>query len=68
MSYNHHEENVMLKCVYDGNYYPPNEMVYDHEGVCHIHKDNIEAHVKSLVGNVEASELERFKNNLISQL
>ena len=70
MSYRHllSEDSVMIKCVYDGCYYAVEDMVYE-EGMCNwIAKDNIEAHLKSLIGNVEANELERFINNLISQL
>jgi len=70
MSYRHllSEDSVTLRCTYDGKYYHPDDMVWDEEGCNWIAKDNINAHIKSLVGNVEASELERFKNNLISQL
>jgi len=70
MSYRHllSEDSVMLKCVYDGNYYHPDFMVYDEEGCNHIHKDNINAHIKSLVGNVAPAELEIYNNNLRNQL
>jgi hypothetical protein len=58
----------MVKCVFDGFYYPISECAFDNDGLVHIHRDNIEAFITSLVGNVESEELNNLKTNLKNQI
>lgn len=55
-------------CIWDKQHYPTEEMVFDEEGCCYIHKKNIHAYLEDLVGNLSEEEHKEYKEKLLKQL
>ena len=69
--YDNEEEVEYIKCEFDGQYYPANEMVYDELDYNYIYKHNIDNYINDLMQNSdeqEFKELQMLRLILINQI